>query len=51
VGSEQDVSRPDLVNHSALIYGIGSSGRIYTIYPANFQPSQLIHDVTPLLRG
>lgn len=49
VGSEQDVSRPELVNHSALIYGIGANGRIYTIYPANFSPGQVIHDVTPLL--
>ncbi len=49
VGSEKDTSRPDLVNHSALIYGIGANGRIYTIYPANFTPGELIHDVTPLL--
>ena len=49
VGSEKDASRPDLVSHSALIYGIGANGRIYTIYPANFMPAQLIHDVTPLL--
>jgi protein SCO1/2 len=49
VGSEQDTSRPDLVNHSALIYGIGASGHIYTIYSANFTPSQIIHDTPALL--
>jgi protein SCO1 len=49
VGSEQDVSNPELVNHSALIYGIGADGRIYTIYPSNFAPSQIVHDVPPLL--
>jgi protein SCO1 len=49
VGSEKDTSRPDLVNHSALIYGISGSGRLYTIYPANFEPDQIIHDVKPLL--
>jgi protein SCO1 len=49
VGSEEDVSNPALVNHSALIYGIGADGRIYTIYPSNFSPAQLIHDVGPLL--
>ena len=49
VGSEKDVSRPDLVNHSALIYGLSASGKIYTIYPANFAPEQIIHDVAPLL--
>jgi len=49
VGSERDTSDPSKVNHSALIYGIGANGKIYTIYAANFQPSQIIHDVTPLL--
>jgi protein SCO1/2 len=49
VGSEKDTSRPELVNHSSLIYGISATGRIYTIYPANFEPSQIVHDVTPLL--
>lgn len=38
----------DLVEHSALIYGIGASGKITTLYPANFRPAQLVHDV-PLL--
>jgi len=50
VGSQQDASRPDLVNHSALIYGISASGRLYTIYPANFAPEQVVHDVAPLLK-
>jgi len=39
---------PDLVEHSALIYGISASARITTIYPANFKPAQLVHDV-PIL--
>jgi protein SCO1/2 len=49
VGSERDTSDPTKVNHSALIYGIGANGKIYTIYAANFRPAQIIHDVTPLL--
>jgi protein SCO1 len=49
VGSQRDTSNPAQVNHSALIYGIAANGKIYTIYPANFAPSQIIHDVTPLL--
>ena len=49
VGSQKDVSNPALVNHSALIYGIGADGRMYTIYPSNFAPAQIVHDVTPLL--
>lgn len=47
------VARPakagrDLVEHSALVYGIAANGRITTLYPANFSPSQIAHDV-PLL--
>jgi protein SCO1/2 len=47
------VARPaksgrDLVEHSALVYGIAANGKITTLYPANFNPSQLVHDV-PLL--
>ncbi len=47
------VARPDkagrdLVEHSALVYGIGADGRITTLYPANFTPSEIVHDV-PLL--
>ena len=47
------VARPDkagrdLVEHSALVYGIGADGRITTLYPANFAPSEIVHDV-PLL--
>jgi cytochrome oxidase Cu insertion factor (SCO1/SenC/PrrC family) len=49
VGSQRDASNPSLVNHSALIYGIAASGKIYTIYAANFTPDQIIHDVPPLL--
>lgn len=49
VGSQRDTSNPKLVNHSALIYGISASGRLTTIYPANFEPSQIVHDVMPLL--
>ncbi len=47
------VARPDkagrdLVEHSALIYGIAADGKVTTLYPANFNPSQIVHDV-PLL--
>jgi len=49
VGSQRDTSNPGLVNHSALIYGVSASGKLTTIYPANFEPSQIIHDVPGLL--
>jgi protein SCO1/2 len=39
---------PDLVEHSALIYGISGSGKLTTLYPANFKPGQIVHDV-PIL--
>jgi cytochrome oxidase Cu insertion factor (SCO1/SenC/PrrC family) len=48
--SRSDPSRkdPDAVEHSALIYGISGSGKMTTVYPANFKPKQIVHDV-PLL--
>jgi protein SCO1/2 len=49
VGSENDVSRPDLVNHSALVYGVSASGKLTTIYPANLTPNELVHDAAALL--
>jgi len=49
VGSLQDAGNPQLVSHSALIYGVSASGKLTTIYPANFDPSQIVHDVSPLL--
>jgi protein SCO1 len=39
---------PDFVEHSALIYGISADGRITTLYPAQFKPAQIVHDV-PIL--
>jgi protein SCO1/2 len=49
VGSQRDTSNPGLVNHSALVYGISGSGKLTTVYSANFEPSQIVHDVAPLL--
>jgi protein SCO1/2 len=34
--------------HSAIVYGITASGRMAVVYPSNFTPAQIIHDV-PLL--
>jgi protein SCO1/2 len=50
VGSERDAGSPELVDHSALVYGISASGSLTTIYPADFKPADLVHD-TPLLIG
>ena len=43
-----DRASPDKVEHSALIYGISASGKITTLYPANFKPAQMVNDV-PIL--
>ena len=48
VGSKADAANPDFVAHSALVYGVTASGTLKTIYSANFNPSQIVHDV-PLL--
>ncbi|HWH10826.1 MAG TPA: SCO family protein [Solirubrobacteraceae bacterium] len=50
VGSEQDAGSPELVDHTALVYGISAKGDVTTIYPPSFKPSDLVHD-TPLLVG
>ena len=39
---------PDFVEHSALVYGISASGKVTTLYPSQFKPAQLVHDV-PIL--
>jgi protein SCO1/2 len=46
--SKSDPKKPELVAHSALIYGISGSGKITTLYPASFAPQQIVHDV-PIL--
>ena len=38
----------DRVSHSALVYGITGSGRVTVVYPSNFSPKDIAHDV-PLL--
>ena len=48
VGSKREVGQPDLVEHSALIYGVSASGRMTTIYPATFEPGDIAHDVPKL---
>jgi len=50
VGSERDSVNPEFVAHSALVYGIAASGRLTTIYPANFKPEQIVSDLPKLLR-
>ena len=48
VGSTRDTGNPELVAHTALIYGITGRGKIATIYPATFAPSEIVRDVPRL---
>ncbi|HEX7609673.1 MAG TPA: SCO family protein [Solirubrobacteraceae bacterium] len=48
VGSSRVAGNPDLVEHSALIYGISAGGALTTLYPASFEPAQIVHDVPRL---
>jgi cytochrome oxidase Cu insertion factor (SCO1/SenC/PrrC family) len=48
VGSEREVGQPELVAHSALVYGISASGRLTDVYPSSFEPSEIAHDVPKL---
>jgi protein SCO1/2 len=36
--------------HSAVVYGITARGRMAVVYPSNFTPAQIIHDVPLLAR-
>jgi len=51
VGSTRDAGQPQLVSHSALVYGVSASGRLTTIYPATFEPAEIVHDVPRLARS
>jgi cytochrome oxidase Cu insertion factor (SCO1/SenC/PrrC family) len=41
-------ANPDLVAHTALVYGITARGRIAVIYPSNFTPGEIVHDARVL---
>jgi protein SCO1/2 len=51
VGSTREVGQPDRVAHSALVYGITATGKLKTLYPDTFDPSEIVHDVPKLLAG
>lgn len=48
IAARRDKETPELVEHSALIYGITAGGKITVAYPANFKPRWIAHDA-PLL--
>jgi protein SCO1/2 len=42
--------REQTVEHSAFVYGLTGRGSVLVLYPPNFDPSWIVHDV-PLLAG
>jgi protein SCO1/2 len=40
-----------IAGHSAVVYGVSASGRMAVVYPSNFSPAQIIHDVPVLARS
>jgi protein SCO1/2 len=46
--AKPDKANPELVEHSALVYGISASGKVTTLYPSNFKPAAIAHDVPKL---
>jgi len=51
VGATRDAGQPQLVSHSALIYGVSAGGRLTTVYPSSFEPAEIVHDVPRLAAG
>jgi protein SCO1 len=39
------------VDHSAFVYGITAGGTVRALYPSNFQPGWIVHDVPILAAG
>ena len=51
VAAAADTTDPNFVAHSALIYGVGASGDIQTVYSWDAPPADLAHDVPLLLKS
>ena len=50
IAAEPAATNPELIEHDSPIYGVSASGKITTLYPANFKPDQIVHDVPLLAR-
>lgn len=48
VAEQVDKKNPELIEHSALIYGVTAGGELATAYPVGFTPEQIAKDL-PLL--
>ncbi len=48
IAAQVPKNNPELVEHSAYVFGIDASRTVDTLYPANFKPAWIVRDV-PLL--
>ena len=48
VGSERDAQQPELINHTGIVFGVTGTGKRLAVYPPEFKPTEIAHDV-PLL--
>ncbi len=51
IAAGPQTNNPEIVDHSALIYGINAKGKVAVIYPANFTPHEIVHDAPLLARS
>lgn len=51
VAQEVPKDDPELIEHSALIYGVASSGKLLTAYPVGFTPDAIARDLALLARS
>jgi cytochrome oxidase Cu insertion factor (SCO1/SenC/PrrC family) len=38
------------IGHTSIVYGVNASGKLAVVYPENFTPAQIVHDVPLLAR-
>jgi cytochrome oxidase Cu insertion factor (SCO1/SenC/PrrC family) len=50
VATQVPKDNPELIEHSALIYGVTASGKLATAYPVGFEPEAIVRDLD-LLAG
>ena len=51
VAEQVPKDNPELIEHSALIYGVSSSGKLLTAYPVGFQPEAIARDLSLLAKS
>jgi protein SCO1 len=51
VGAEVPRDDPELIEHSALIYGVTANGELATAYPVGFEPEAIARDLPLLARS